>query len=133
MIAAGPTFTSTEFLTQQVIEFAKPIAWHSACHLNDILPFTGVAALVEGLQVAVFRVDLDGKVETFALSNYDPFSHAYVLARGLVGDKKGVLKVASPIYKQNFNLRTGQCLDDESVCLATWPTRIVDGLVQIGM
>ncbi|MGO1490554.1 MAG: nitrite reductase (NAD(P)H) small subunit, partial [Psychrobacter sp.] len=32
---------------------------------------------------------------------------------------KEILYVASPIYKQRFNLATGQCLDDENVKLTT--------------
>jgi nitrite reductase (NADH) small subunit len=55
-----------------------------------------------------------------------------VLSRGLVGDRKGILKVASPIYKQNFNLATGECLDDETVKISTFPVRIVEQRVQIG-
>lgn len=65
----------------------------------------------------------------FALDNYDPFSQANVLSRGLIGGTtvtndagidEAVLYVASPIYKQRFNLATGQCLDDTSVTLATY-------------
>jgi len=54
------------------------------------------------------------------------------MSRGIVGDRKGVLKVASPIYKQNFNLQTGVCLDDETVTLPVYSAQVVDGQVQIG-
>lgn len=96
------------------------------CRLEDILPETGVCALIEGKQVAIFRTK-DNKL--FALDNYDPFSQANVLSRGLVGGTtvtndagidEAVLYVASPIYKQRFNLATGQCLDDNSVMLVTY-------------
>ena len=103
--------------------------WIDICPVNKIVPFTGVAALVEGEQVAIFR--LADENECYAISNYDPFSKAYVLARGLVGDKNGVIKIASPIYKQNFDLKTGQCLDDPKVTLPTWETRVIEGRVQI--
>ena len=53
-----------------------------------------------------------GTTQIFAVGNYDPFSHAFVIARGIVGDRGGVPKIASPIFKQSFDLRTGQCLDD---------------------
>ncbi|MEP0879706.1 nitrite reductase (NAD(P)H) small subunit [Funiculus sociatus GB2-M2] len=42
-------------------------------------------------------------------------------------------KVASPIYKQNFNLLTGQCLDDETVSIPTFPVRVVEDNVQIAV
>ena len=105
--------------------------WVDICPVSEILPFTGVAALVQGEQIAVFR--LESPDECYAISNYDPFSKAYVLSRGLVGDKNGVVKVASPIYKQAFNLQTGECLDDASVTLPTWKARVQDGIVQVAV
>lgn len=106
-----------------------PQKWVKVCPVSAILPFTGVAALIEGQQIAIFRLgDTD---ECYAISNYDPFSEAYVLSRGLVGDKGGIIKVASPIYKHNFDLKTGQCLDDPEVRLPTWETRVIDGIVQV--
>lgn len=103
--------------------------WKTVCSIHAILPYSGVATVINGEQVAIFRLADTDKV--YALSNYDPFSHANVLARGLVGDRNGVLKVASPIYKQNFDLATGRCLDDDNVCLPTWNSRVVNGIVQI--
>ncbi|HEX2623469.1 MAG TPA: nitrite reductase small subunit NirD [Phototrophicaceae bacterium] len=105
--------------------------WKSVCCIDDIMPYSGVATLIQNEQVAIFRAGSD--TEVFAISNYDPFSDAYVLSRGLVGDRKGTLKVASPIYKHNFDLKTGQCLDDPEVKLPTFPVRVVDGLVQVGV
>lgn len=106
------------------------IVWTDVCALDDVLPGTGVAALVAGEQVALLR-SRDGKA-LYAISNFDPFSHAFVLARGIVGDRGGVPKVASPIYKQNFDLLTGRCLDDPKVCLPTYPVRLRAGRVEIG-
>ncbi|WP_009633351.1 nitrite reductase small subunit NirD [Synechocystis sp. PCC 7509] len=103
--------------------------WVDICSIADIAPNTGVCALVSGEQVAIFRVGDSNDV--YALSNYDPFSKAFVLSRGIVGDRNGITKVASPIYKQNFNLATGQCLDDETVSIATYAARVVEDRVQI--
>ncbi|MGH8885921.1 MAG: nitrite reductase small subunit NirD [Egibacteraceae bacterium] len=105
--------------------------WVDVCALDDIVPDRGVAALIGRRQVAVFRVAPDD--ELFALSNYDPFSKAFVLSRGIVGSKGDRLKVASPIYKQNFDLRTGQCLDDPSVAVPTFEVRVIDGRVQVAL
>ncbi len=87
--------------------------------------------MVEGQQIAVFRIG--DSTEVYALSNYDPFSNAFVLSRGIVGDRNGVPKVASPIYKQNFNLQTGQCFDDETVSIPTFAVRVIDLQVQISV
>ena len=101
--------------------------WVDICPLSAIAPNTGVCALVEEQQVAIFRVGTEADV--FAISNYDPFSKAFVLSRGIVGDRNGIPKVASPIYKQNFNLITGQCLDDETVSIPTFTVRVVEDRV----
>src|SRR5450631_3795555 len=76
--------------------------WVKICGIDSILPWSGVAALVDGQQIAIFRLDSEDQV--YAIGNYDPFSKAHVISRGLVGDRKGVIKVASPIYKQSFSL-----------------------------
>jgi nitrite reductase (NADH) small subunit len=83
--------------------------WVDVCDYDDLIPERGVAALIHGRQVAVFRT-FDGAL--YALSNRDPFSGAYVMARGILGTRGGAPTVASPMYKQVFDLSTGQCLDD---------------------
>jgi nitrite reductase (NADH) small subunit len=105
--------------------------WIDICDINVIPPFSGVAALVCGEQVAIFRLGSDSEV--YAISNYDPFSQAYVMSRGIVGDRNGVLKVASPIYKQSFSLVTGDCLDDSSMRVFTLPARVINNVVQVGL
>ena len=67
----------------------------------------------------------------FAISNFDPFSRAFVLSRGIVGDKQGIPKIASPIYKQSFDLRTGQCLDDPQVRVPTYDIRVERGRILV--
>lgn len=133
------------------------------CQLDDILPETGICALYHNQQIAVFRTKND---QLFAIDNFDPFSQANVLSRGLIGssffennrvenngngngndvkpnnfnaddfneddlDKKDalnteVLYVASPIYKQRFNLATGECLDDQNVRINSYNVRLDD-------
>lgn len=103
------------------------INWVKVCKTDDILPYSGVAALIFGRQVAIFRT----KTEFYAISDFDPFSKAYVLSRGIVGDRAGVVKVASPIYKQSFSLLTGECLDDPTVKLPTYPLQVLDNVIYI--
>ena len=97
------------------------------CRLDAIVPNTGVCALVDGRQVAVFR--LEGAVH--AIDNFDPFSKANVLSRGIVGDLKGELVVASPVYKQHFSLTTGRCVEDPDVRVSVHPVSVEDGYVVI--
>jgi nitrite reductase (NADH) small subunit len=106
--------------------------WVDVCPLAKLIPGRGVCALVGGHQVAVFRVSGDqGQDQIYALSNLDPFSRANVLSRGIVGSRGERLKVASPVYKQSFDLETGECLDDPSVSVPTFEVRVEAGVVQV--
>lgn len=121
-------------MQQALVEFPRAVSdareWRDVCAIDDVQPGTGVAALIRGEQIAIVRTR-DGRFA--ALSNFDPFSNAFVIARGIVGDRAGVPKIASPIYKQNFSLETGECLDDPSVRLAVFPVRVVSGRVQVSV
>lgn len=99
------------------------------CRLDQIEVEGGVAALVEGVAVAIFRTH-DGNV--YAISNDDPWSRASVLARGIVGTRGDTPFVASPMHKQAFDLRTGQCLDDAAVRVTAYDVRVDDGIVLVG-
>lgn len=107
--------------------------FEAICRLDQIEREGGVTALVDGQAVAVIRTFDD---TVYALSNYDPFSKASVLARGIVGTKavdgEDVPFVASPMHKQAFDLRSGRCLDDPEVVVPTYDVRVVDGVVEVG-
>jgi len=103
------------------------MSWVGVCELADVLPDTGVCALVNGRQIAVFRCD----DSVFAIDNFDPASEANVLSRGLLGDVKGERVVASPIYKHHFSLTTGRCLEDSSKSVNVYPARVLDGRVWV--
>ena len=99
------------------------------CDLAEILPGAGVCALIEGRQIAVFRVG----DAVYALSNRDPASDANVLSRGIVGDLKGELVVASPIYKHHFDLRNGKCIEVPENSVNAYPVRIEKRIVWVGV
>jgi nitrite reductase (NADH) large subunit len=101
--------------------------WRLVCALEDIVPQSGVAALLDEQQVAVFRVG----DAVYAIGNHDPASDANVLARGIVGDLGGEIVVASPIYKQHFSLVTGRCLEQPELTVPTYPVRVLEGQVWI--
>ncbi len=56
-----------------------------------------------------------------------------MLSRGIVGSKGDTPKVASPVYKQAFDLTTGRCLDDPSVEVMAFPVRVIDDRVIVGV
>lgn len=110
------------------------VATHTrVCRLEDIEVEGGVVCLVDGEAIGLLRTHA-GNVH--AIGNVDPFSHASVLARGIVGTRQvdgvEVPFVASPMHKQAFDLRTGQCLDDADVRVPTYDVRVIDGDVLVG-
>jgi nitrite reductase (NADH) small subunit len=102
--------------------------WTLVCPLDAIVPDTGVCALLDGAQVAVFRVGTDA---VYAIGNVDPHSRAAVLARGLVGSIGERIVVASPIYKQHFDLTSGACLESAAHSVDCYRARVHEGQVWI--
>lgn len=102
--------------------------WQTICHRDDLVKNSGVCALLESQeQIAIFQV----QDKVYSVGNWDPIGKANVLYRGLIGDTKGEVYVASPLYKQRFTLNSGKCLDDDSVSIKTYDTRLEQDQVQI--
>ena len=110
-----------------ILKEIDELDWVEVCGLDDITPNTGVGALIEQQQIALFRVGQEKRV--YALSNQDPFSQAFVMSRGILGDLQGERVVASPLYKQHFSLATGRCLEDKEHKLLVFPSKIENGRV----
>ncbi|RZL01069.1 MAG: nitrite reductase small subunit NirD [Rubrivivax sp.] len=104
--------------------------WTAVCAVDDILPNTGVCALVEGRHVAVFRV---GQGQFFAIDNVDPKSNASINARGLLGNLGERTVVASPMYKHHFDLRTGECIESPDYSVRAHEVRVEDGRVLVAV
>lgn len=102
--------------------------WTGVCPYSRVEPERGVAALVDGVQVAIFRLH-DGRL--FAIGNRDPIAGAHVMSRGIVGSRADAPTVASPLHKQVYDLRTGECLDVAGVAVPTYEVRCRDGLIEV--
>ncbi|WP_020562216.1 nitrite reductase small subunit NirD [Methylosarcina fibrata] len=105
--------------------------WIDVCSTDDLQPDSGVCAQVKGRQVAIFYLSRERAL--FAIGNYDPIGRANVLSRGIIGDLGGQPVVASPLYKQHFNLQTGVCVEDDAVSVPVYPVRIENGRVAVGV
>lgn len=108
----------------------ETLSWTAVCAADDILPNTGVCALVQGRHVAIFRV---GTQQYFAIDNVDPKNGASVLSRGLVGNLGERTVVASPLYKHHFDLRTGECLESPELSVRAHEVRIDGGRVMVAV
>jgi nitrite reductase (NADH) small subunit len=112
----------------------KTYPWIDICALADIPPNSGVCAKLENRQIAVFhlRSTLPQHKSTIkAVDNYDPYSNAYVLSRGLITEKNHQLYIASPMLKQKFCLDTGVSEQDSHISISTFETRIHNGNIQL--
>jgi nitrite reductase (NADH) small subunit len=107
---------------------SSPSRWTVICDAAHLIPDRGVAALVDDRAVAVFLLTTG---EVHAIDNVDPCSGASVLSRGIVGEAAGVPTVASPMYTQRFDLRTGRCLDDDTKAVAVHGVRVLDGTIHV--
>lgn len=106
------------------------LTWTPICPADQILPDTGVAALVQGRHVAVFRVGAD---RFYAIDNVDRKSGASVLSRGLVGNLGDHIVVASPLYKNHIDLATGTCLESADWSVQAHAVRLQDGQVEVSL
>jgi nitrite reductase (NADH) large subunit len=90
--------------------------------LSDVPSEGGIAVSYGDRQIAIFRV----AGVLYATQNSCPHTNAAVLASGIVGDACGTPKVACPLHKKTFDLRSGACLTQDTGALASYRVR-VDG------
>jgi nitrite reductase (NADH) small subunit len=108
----------------------ETIEWTAVCAIDNILPNTGVCALVNNRHVAVFRV---GQNQFHAIDNIDPQSNASVLSRGLLGSLGDRVVVASPLYKNHFDLHTGECLENAAYSVRAYAVRVAGEKVEVAL
>lgn len=106
-------------------------AWITVCQASDLVTNSGVCALVNEQQIALFKFKQAEQEQLFAISNWDPIGEANVLYRGLLGSVGEAIVVASPLYKQRYCLQTGSCLDAADVSVKVYPVRLEQQAVQL--
>lgn len=106
--------------------------WNKVCGREDLVAHSGVVALLDGAQIALFYLPGEqGDGQVFALENRDPRSGANVIGRGLIGNLAGKLVVAAPLYKQHFGLEDGVCVEAPTERLKVWRARLREGDVEV--
>jgi nitrite reductase (NADH) small subunit len=106
------------------------VTWQPLCSATDLVANSGIVALAEGEQVALFYLP-ESEQQLFAIGNRDPKSGANVIGRGIIGHLQGELVIASPLYKQHFRLSDGGCLEYPEQQLPVWPVRLQGERVEI--
>lgn len=105
--------------------------WQAACTVDNIPEDGGACVLLNGQQIAIFNFTRRG--EWYATSNECPHRQQMALSRGMIGSQGYEPKVACPFHKKTFSLKTGECLNDEGYQIATFPIKVEDGVVYVGV
>ncbi|KAI0353217.1 nitrite reductase [Trametes cingulata] len=91
--------------------------WRKVATIHDLIPTdsgtTSAAVRYGDSQIAIFHVPNRGY---YATQQMCPHRRAFVLDHGIVGDdpKTGSVYVSCPMHKRNFDLSSGECLNDGS-------------------
>ena len=116
------------------IDSVQSASWRALCSRRDLVANSGVVAWLDGEQVALFHLpETETGEQVFAIANKDPKSGANVIGRGIVGQLKGDLVIASPLYKQHFRLQDGTCLEYPEQRLQVWPVRLIGDAVEVAV
>ncbi|MCC5451541.1 nitrite reductase small subunit NirD [Rheinheimera sp. UJ51] len=99
------------------------MTWFNVATTSDLVDNSGVCVLVNGQQIALFSLTITGQNQLFAIDNFDPIGQANVLARGITGSIGDRLVVASPLYKQHFDLHNGQCIEMPEISVGVYPVQ----------
>ena len=104
--------------------------WFKAAKVSDFPKNGGACIKYNNKQIAVFN--FERKQEWYACQNVCPHKMEMVLSRGMIGDQGGVPKVACPMHKKTFSLKSGENLNGDLEPIATYPVKIENGFVYIG-
>lgn len=105
--------------------------WYRAAPVSAFLPDSGACVKINDQQIAVFNFAATG--QWYACQNLCPHKMQMILSRGLIGETKGEPKVACPYHKKTFSLRTGENLNGDDYRIDTYPVRVEDGFVYVGL
>lgn len=104
--------------------------WFKAAKVSDFPKNGGACVKYKQKQIAVFN--FERKNTWYACQNVCPHKMEMVLSRGMIGDQRGIPKVACPMHKKTFSLENGENLNGDLAAIATYPVKIEDGTVFIG-
>lgn len=103
-------------------------AWLPACPIAELETGWGETALLAGRQVALLK---DSETHAWAIEARDPHTGSMVMARGIMGSRGDAPTIASPLHKEVYDLRTGAGLSHPQYAVRTFPTRVVDGVLEV--
>ncbi|NAS10563.1 nitrite reductase small subunit NirD [Poritiphilus flavus] len=119
-----------ELNTQAAVSFDNVKIWYKAAAVDKFPINGGACVLYKGKQIAVFNFTRQGS--WYACQNLCPHKMEMVLSRGMIGQDGEHPKVACPLHKSTFSLKTGENLNGDLNAITTYPVKIEDNFVYIG-
>lgn len=116
--------------TYEAVETEKVSLWFKAAPVGKFPKNGGACVKYKGMQIAVFNYTREGT--WYACQNLCPHKMEMVLSRGMIGEDQGEPKVACPLHKNSFSLRSGKHLNGDLDRIATYPVKIEADFVYIG-
>ncbi len=112
-------------VTEEEVKF-----WFKAANVSKFPANGGACIKYKDKQIAIFNFAREGT--WYACQNLCPHKMEMVLSRGMLGEENMEAKVACPLHKNNFSLKTGKHLNGDLDAIATYPIKVEDGFVYVG-
>lgn len=116
--------------TRNATSFENVTFWYKAAEVSKFPKNGGACVKYKDKQIAVFNFAREGR--WYACQNSCPHKMEMVLSRGMIGEENGEPKIACPLHKNTFSLKTGEHLNGTLDKIATFPVKVADGFVYIG-
>jgi nitrite reductase (NADH) small subunit len=130
------SFTQSLIHSFPMISQETSLRWCRAASVDAFPADGGACVLIDGQQIAIFNYT-DGATglpsRWYATQNLCPHKQQMILSRGMIGDCKGEPKVACPFHKKTFSLETGENLNGDDYRIQTYPVRVEEGMVFVGV
>ena len=120
----------TLLLKYKTVKETDVKVWFKAAAVSAFPKDGGACVKYKDLQIAVFNFSRLNK--WYACQNLSPEKQEMVLSRGMLGDHKGIPKIACPLHKKTFSLETGENLNADLEPIAVYPVKIEGENVYIG-
>ena len=104
--------------------------WFKVAHVDEFPTDGGACIKYKDKQVALFNFKRTDS--WYACQNLCPHQKEMVLSRGMIGDQEGIPKVACPMHKKTFSLKTGENLNGDLENIATYPVKVEANIVYVG-
>ncbi|MEN0047482.1 MAG: nitrite reductase small subunit NirD [Bacteroidota bacterium] len=112
------------------VSLTEVTTWFRVAKTQDFPTNGGACVKYKDKQIAVFN--FSRRNEWYACQNLCPHKLEMIIARGIIGDEAGEPKVACPLHKKTFSLKTGENLNSDLPAIAVYPTKVEGGYVFVG-